>query len=227
MADPAIPLVDSAALNNAQWCAAMWASHGLHVEEAPGLVLTRSRPPPFYPNAVTTSSLACSDLVSYLAALARRTSHLTVKDSFAALDLEAFGFRPLLDARWVWRRWEKDAGSSLIWRRVQSPEDLEQWEESWRGKAGGPLRLFRPALLDRPDVAILGGFSEGGRIAAGGIAFASAGVLGVTNLFGQCEGFFSAAVRETGIPLIVRYETGSRLLAALDQGFEDAGPMRV
>src|SRR5262249_61118468 len=42
-----------AALNNAEWCAAVWRSHGLPVEQAHGMWFCHYPTPQYYPNVVT------------------------------------------------------------------------------------------------------------------------------------------------------------------------------
>jgi len=220
-------IVAAAARNNAQWCAAMWASHLLPVEQVHGMLLTRASPPPFYPNAVTTEASAAAEQAAFLADLASGSGAFAVKDSFGVLQLEAFGFSPLFQGRWLWRRWEQADETDLAWRRVTSADVLQQWEESWNDGAADPVKLFRPVLLDNPGVVLLAGYDERDRIVGGGVAFVASGVLGMTNVFGNDRDFCSAAVRETGINLLVRYETGPLLRAALDEGFCDVGPMLV
>lgn len=205
----------------------MWRSHLLPVEQSHGMLLTRSRPPAFYPNAVTTSASSVADQIPFLTGLARSTRSFCVKDSFGALDLGSAGFRPLFEGRWLWRRGREDEGSGLTWRKVESAEALEQWESRWSEESGRTRGVFRPALLDAPGVLVMSGTDPRAQLAGGGIAFAGGGVVGVTNLFGDINGLFSAALRETGMDLVVRYETGPRLLEALETGFSDAGGMRV
>jgi hypothetical protein len=44
---------ETAALSNAEWCAAVWRSHGLSVEQARGLWVCAHQTPRYYPNVVT------------------------------------------------------------------------------------------------------------------------------------------------------------------------------
>jgi hypothetical protein len=44
---------EAAALNNARWCAAVWRSHGLRVEQALGLWICERETPQYYPNVVS------------------------------------------------------------------------------------------------------------------------------------------------------------------------------
>src|SRR5215470_17181367 len=45
-----------AALNNAEWCAAVWRSHGLPVEQAHGMWFCPYPTPQYYPNVVTVDA---------------------------------------------------------------------------------------------------------------------------------------------------------------------------
>jgi hypothetical protein len=47
-----------AALNNAEWCAAVWRSHGLPVEQAYGMWFCPRPTPQYYPNVVTVDAEA-------------------------------------------------------------------------------------------------------------------------------------------------------------------------
>ena len=162
----------AASLNNAGWCAAVWASHGLLVERAPGLLMTRETPPPFYPNAVTLNSTEVPQQMSFLATVSQP---FAVKDSFGLLELEALGFRRLFEARWLWRKWEGTGRSTLAWRPIVSADGLAEWEQSRRDHTQGPASMLPPALITQPGVAILAGLTSRGRIAAGGVAYAATG----------------------------------------------------
>lgn len=104
---------------------------------------------------------------------------------------------------------------------------LEQWEEAWRGDTSSQVRLFTPALLKQPGVFVMGGFDQQGYIAGGGVAFASDGVVGVSNLFGHTEGLFAAATQIASVDVVVRYENGHALAAARADGFIEAGLLRI
>ena len=96
---PSDDLDEIAARNNADWCVAVWRTHGLTVEDGPGLVLCPARTPRFYPNAVTVERGASpADQVAAIAVLcaARPDIPLAVKDSFARLDLAPLGFTELI-----------------------------------------------------------------------------------------------------------------------------------
>jgi hypothetical protein len=219
---------EAAALNNAQWCAAVWRSHGLPVETAHGLWFCPLPTPQYYPNVVSVELGADfarqSRFIGELAR-ARPELDLSVKDSFACLDLRPAGLKPLFDARWLWRDAQAaPAGEgSAGWRKIEDSEGLAAWERAWRGDDDSSERIFRPQLLSDPQVSVVGW--EAG--AAGGIAYDAAGVLGVTNIFGSRGRFLDALTEfEPGKP-IVAYEAGGDLASAQRNGFQALGALRV
>lgn len=228
---PSGDLDEIAAHNNADWCAAVWRSHGLPVEAGPGLVLCPERTPRNYPNVVTVERHADpADQIAAIAALcvARPDIALGVKDSFARLDLARLGFAELFEARWVHRHASPDpmAAGPLQWRKVESEADLAAWEAAWNDD-GDPARVFRPALFDEPSVAVLAGIDAEGAIRAGGVASQAAGVLGLSNIFGSRRGLLSAAATLWPDLDMVGYETGNDLKAMEYYGFSARGQLRI
>jgi hypothetical protein len=219
-----------AALNNAEWCAAVWRSHGLSVGQAHGMWFCPHPTPTYFPNVVTIEPGAESAKQSALIAeLARDASlDLSVKDSFACLDLAAASLQPLFDARWLWRRARSPiAEPALDWRRIDNEPGLGAWERAWRGADPEAQRIFRPKLLNDERVCVLAGFDGMGTIRAGGIAYSAAGVTGVTNIFGSRREFVDALEARTAPTEIVCYEHGGDLTSAVAAGFETLGSLRV
>jgi hypothetical protein len=220
-----------AALNNAEWCAAVWRSHGLSVGRAHGMWFCPHPTPRYFPNVVTTEPGAESAKQSALIAeLARDASlDLSVKDSFACLDLSAARLQPLFDARWLWRSCatSRVAARALDWRRIGNERGLGAWERAWRGADPEAQRIFRANLLDDKRVSVLAGFDGTGTISAGGIAYSAAGATGVTNIFGSRQEFVDALEELTAPTEIVCYERGGDLTSAVDAGFETLGSLRV
>jgi hypothetical protein len=220
-----------AALNNAEWCAAVWRSHGLLVEQAHGMWFCSHPTPRYFPNVVTIGSGAQSaKQVALIAELARDASlDLSVKDSFACLDLSAAGLKTLFDARWLRRRELRPPVSAraLDWMRIDDEPGLAAWERAWRGSDLDPLRIFRAELLDDERVCVFAGFDETNTIRAGGIAFNAEGATGVTNIFGSRRQFLDALVARSAPAEIVCYERGSDLSSAADAGFEMLGSLRI
>jgi hypothetical protein len=220
-----------AALNNAEWCAAVWRSHGLPVEQAQGMWLCRRPTPQYYPNVVTVDAgTEPAKQARLIAELARDGDpDYSVKDSFSCLDLSDAGFRTLFDARWLYRRQSGPsvAANTLDWRRIDNEQSLAAWERAWRGTDTELHRIFRAELLNDQRVHILAGFDEAEKIRAGGIAYDAAGVTGVTNIFGPRSEFQNALAMLAAPADIVCYEHGRDLALAADLGFAALGHLRV
>ena len=218
-----------AALNNAEWCAAVWRSHGLPVEQAHGMWFCPCPTPQYYPNVVTVDAGADPAKQARLIAELARDLRLSVKDSFSCLDLSVAGFRTLFDARWLHRKQSRPpvAASALDWRRIGNEQDLAAWERAWRGTDSNPVRIFRAELLEDQRVCVLAGFDGTEMIRAGGIAYNAAGATGITNIFGSRRQFLNALVTLFAPAEIVCWEHGRDLTLAVELGFAVLGGLRV
>jgi hypothetical protein len=222
-----LPTAAQAARNNALWCDAVCRAHGVGGRFAPGLWTSGGPSPRFYPDAVTLVPDARE--AEALALWRARGGPISVKDSFARLDLAVAGFTVLFDAEWHAAP-PPAGGMPLHWRRVETPALLAAWETAWAGTAAGP-RLFPPALLDDPDIAFLIRETDGA-IQAGAIASRAAGLVGISNRFGpgdhatRRQSALASACLFPGLAL-VGYAAGDRLAAARAAGFTPIGPLRV
>ena len=220
-----------AALNNAEWCAAVWRSHGLPVEQVQGMWFCPRPTPQYYPNVVTVDAGAEPAKQARLIAELARDGGLdfSVKDSFSRLDLSDAGFRRLFDARWLYRPQSGPsvAANALNWRRIDDEQGLAAWERAWRGTDADLLRIFRAKLLDDQHAHVLAGFDDMQMIRAGGIAYDAAGVMGVTNIFGPRSEFQNALASLAAPADIVCYEHGRDLALAVELGFAALGHLRV
>jgi hypothetical protein len=220
-----------AALNNAEWCAAVWRSHGLIVEQAHGLWFCRGPAPQYYPNVVTVDRaadpLAQADFIAGLAGAA--IAGLFVKDSFDCLDLASAGFGMLFEAQWLWLETPRPSGASeeLRWGRIAQEPQLARWERAWRGAYPNPQRIFRADLLEDDRVRMLACFDAAGEIVGGGVALKAAGAEGITNVFGPRQAFVDALAAELSGSPIVCYEQGDDLTEAVQAGFEPLGGLRI
>ena len=223
--------VRKAALNSAEWCAAVWRSHGLPVEQANGVWFCPHPTPQYYPNVVTVDPDAEPvEQVALIAEFARDVSlDLSVKDSFACLDLSSMGFGVLFDARWLWLTSSRPplGRDPLDWRRIEEEQGLLAWERAWRADDLDPLRIFPPELLKERRVYVLAGFDGTETIRAGGVAYDAAGATGVTNIFGSRRRFLDALVNLSAPAEIVCYEHGPALVSAMTEGFAGLGSLRV
>lgn len=229
-----LPSVEAAAASNAAWCDAVCGVHGAPGERFASHWQTRAPAPPLYPNLVTLAAAVAPGQAA-VRRLARELppAGWAVKDSFACLPLADEGFELLFEAEWIARASRDPAPAPPgRWRRVRSEPALAAWEAAWGESAGGP-RIFRPALLEQPDIRFLAGVDEAGAIAAGIVAHRAGGGVGISNLFvrrGEPEWraacLDAAAAAFPGRPL-VGYEAGADLAAARALGFASLGPLRV
>ena len=99
-----------------------------------------------------------------------------MKDSFACLELDAAGFRPLFRAEWIVRHPAEDRRAIPHgWSPVSTEVQLRAWEASW-GEVPGGSGFFRPALLQDDTIAVLADF-DGDRVVAGAVANRSTAVI--------------------------------------------------
>ena len=223
-------LVHAAARNNAEWCDAFSRTHGIVGSFDDASWSSSVRTPPYFPDAVTLlPEVAVEHLLSGIDA----GEGCSVKDSFACLDLDAAGFRPLFRAEWVVgqparRRPEAARG----WAAVTSAAELRGWEAAWEEMPAGS-GFFQPALLKDETIAVLARY-DGDRVGAGAIANRSAHVVGLSNVFAATGGLDSAwaagaAVVATlwGDLATVGYGSGDALSAAHSAGFTSIGELVV
>ncbi|OIJ88217.1 hypothetical protein [Streptomyces colonosanans] len=232
MTTPKQLLVQAAAHNNAQWCAAMSRSHGLAGEFGAQAWAAPSRTPLYYPDAVTL--VPGADRIGVTARIDTTTPGASVKDSFADLDLTEVGFRVLFKAQWIHRPASAPAPApDLVWAVADDPDTLRAWALAW-DDGDGDADLFRPELLDDPATFVIAGRSTGGRVVAGAVASRSHQVVGISNVFALDGG------PDTAWPVVidamnglfptlpvVGYEQGDDLAAAIHHGFEPVGPLRI
>jgi hypothetical protein len=228
------------ASNNADFYQAVFRAHGLKDHRDHALWRSDEPAPPYYSNATTLDPEASA---TQLAAIDRLKSSLgrsfSVKDGFCRLDLAARGFNLLFEATWIWGEpsgLDTDLQGRMpsAWQHVRDASALEAWEETWAAN-GSPSddRVFPAAILDDPNVAILGRGTRSG-FDAGCIANRSRNAVGLSNLF--CSSGISPAVFAVAAAAasafapdlpVVGYERGERLRMARDVGFEPVGNLRV
>lgn len=223
-------LVRAAARNNAEWCDAFSRTHGSIGRFFPTYWSSRTRTPPYYPDAVTLSPAATSTQV--LAGV-ERGEGCSVKDSFACLGLGTAGFRSLFRAEWLARA-AFGAHTALPrgWSAVTTDAQLREWESAW-GEVPGRSEFFRSPLLLDETIVVLAGYQDD-QIVAGAIANRSSTVVGLTNVFHSAgdlasawdAGAGSAAALWGDLPT-VSYDSGDSLAAAHSAGFESIGELVV
>ena len=202
-----------AAANNAAWCAAVWRAHGLAVERQSGMLICLAETPRFYPNAVTLDpGHDTTEQRALLASLSRNVPfEFSVKDSFNSLALGDLGFDLLFEASWIWREPQgtREGRGSLAWHRIGA-DQIANWEAAWRGRVEVPTeRTFPDRLMHDDNVRVLAGVDGRSGIVAGLIAYAAAGVVGLTNAFGPELPGPSVMAELTSDAPLVGYERGS------------------
>ncbi len=226
---PGVVSVAEAALNNAEWCDAFCRAHGVVGCFDEAAWSSAERTPPLYPDAVTLAS-GCSgeSLVSRVDA----SAGCSIKDSFAELDLSAYGFEVLFAAEWLCQAQARASDASQGWSVIADESQLRRWETAW-GESPVPRPFFRNELLGEARVRILAR-SEGELLRAGAVANRSRGAIGLTNVFDlerDFEAAWSGAASAAqavwgGIP-VVGYDRGESLDAAHRAGFETIGNLAV
>lgn len=234
--------IDRAVRNNADWCEVVCSAHGSPGEVVDTMWINLGPIPRFYPNAQTLTRDAQRQIESIKRLVNESLpSGWALKDSFASLDLAQLGFTQLFEAQWIILGREKlptldAAAEQLRWGIVRSEESLSGWERAWRdaNSDANATRIFLPALLKHPDVAVVGGY-RGERIIAGAIGNRNQDVVGWSNFFAihgedarACaSGSLLALSRNFADTAMVGYEEGQMLRTAQSLGFEAIGPLRV
>ena len=219
MVDPVV----AAAVCNASWCDAVCRTLALQTRWGDDAWTVARRSPDGYPDAVTLSPGAKADAVL---GRVEGGAGCSVKDSFAVLDLEPWGFRVLFEATWI-RRSAAEAvkPATLDWREARTPAELEEWSH------GHDLNVFGSQLLNFEDLRF---FYTGPGAGAGFALNPAGGVVGVSNVVaGGADPVVVwsdlnalAAESYPGLDL-VGYELGEDLDTAMAVGFAEVGPLRV
>ena len=178
-----------------------------------------------YPDAVTLDPMVDAGQLLSRIDTGRGCS---IKDSFATLDLAAYGFRRLVEAEWVV---VDRASAADHWSTVETPVHLAEWSSAWSDRTGADF--FRPALLLMPGIAVLARY-HGGRVTAGAVSNRSPTAIGVSNVFdvqddlaAAWRGAAGAASARWGSTRVVGWASGTELEAARQAGFRTAGPLVV
>jgi hypothetical protein len=227
-----VVLIERAARNNAELCDVVCRTQGVTGVFASDAWTSARRTPPLYPDAVT---LEPGVDVAELLARVDTGPGCSIKDSFSELDLRAEGFSILMLAEWIQRPAQTStAGTqdSAPWVPIIDAGTLFRWATAW-ADAEDPAELFRPALLDHPDIVVLGAVVDG-EVVAGALLNRSTDVVGLSNVFVTTAapddvwpGCLDAITTTfPGLP-IVGYEPGASLDTALRYGFTSLGPLRV
>ncbi|MGA8513170.1 MAG: hypothetical protein WB821_00175 [Burkholderiaceae bacterium] len=232
-----------AVLNNVYWYQAMFRAHRLADAFDDLMWSSEASPPPFHSNLVVLSPAVDMRRVRERLNTLERTlsaASFSMKDSFASLDLAAFGYEVLFEAKWIWHE-PLDVQTALKsgdWTALTSPGELEAWENAWWGDArnalaGPATKQFPSSLLESLHHRFFAKW-DGATIVAGAIANRSPGVVGLSNTFRLNAVVFddwTGLMQRTsdhfpGVPM-VGYERGGALDVAMAAGFVPTGALRI
>jgi hypothetical protein len=238
-----LPSVETAALNNAHWCDAVCRAHGLQTVMDNALWQCAQATPRFYPNAVTLDAHAQAQQLAQISALDNYglAGGLSVKDSFATLDLAPLGYTVRFEATWIACAPIEDAGrpSPLRWSVVRTPAALQVWESAWGQDEAAPAHVTFPAALLRDPAIFILAARRGRDFVAGGILNRSdtrqGKVVGLSNAFALAgEDAAMCWVALAGLAAqvapgcaLVGYEAGAALEWAAAAGFTPLHTLRI
>jgi hypothetical protein len=227
-------VVRAAARNNAEWCDAVCRSHGVPGRFDADAWVNPRRTPRYYPDAVTLDPTATAEAI--LPRIDTTSPGCSIKDSFATLELERFGFRVLHEAEWIYRAMPPATIvrlPTIEWTAIDTADALVDWEAAWAADDSDE-RLFLPGLLQDPAVTILGGRLNGAMVEGAIVNRTGTDLVGLSNLYARSGDLNAAwggalAYLDTAIPGVgvVGYESGSDLAAAIRHGFRRVGPLRI
>ena len=214
--------------NNAAWCNAMAASHGIPANWDESVWLSKHPMPPLYPNIVTLRSGALiDDQIDSISP--RLPSGLGIKDSYSDLALEGKGFAIALEAQWYRRLPNQDLMEKITscfqLKTVQSPSDLSRWVAAWNEGH----EVFNSSLLENTTIELV--FVErDGKVVSGLATNQSGDSVGISNAFGPLEdivGCVASVAANYPMKGIVGYDGETEVAALSEIGFKAIGNLRV
>lgn len=177
------PWLTEAVLNNAAWCSAIAASHGVSVHWSKSSWFCELSMPPLYPNIVTLTSGV--DLDEQINAI---DSQLPVgwgiKDSYKELNLDGKGFAVAFEAHWYCLKPKRyglgEKSPSIGVEAVTNQAELKRWATAWGEKS----EIFKPPLLLDETVELVY-LEKDGRVVSGLATNSSGNSIGISNSFGD------------------------------------------
>ena len=211
--------------NNIAWCQLVSAAYrkpSFKTDKVWGLHTTG---PLYYPELITTSRTTIEEDIQEFVKL----DHIgSVKDSYATLQLEPFGFQLLVEAEWISHPpFNEQQSEPYQWSIIGTEKEFERWTKMTGLENSTPI-----GLLENQEVRIF--YRDGPDGFAGFIANVAADVVGISNVFssGVDNVDLWRAIPQVvsaefpGLPL-VGYEEGDSLTAAHSSGWRPVGPLRV
>src|SRR3954470_182239 len=210
---------------NATWCDLVCRSHRLRPDADARMWWSDRGTPSLSPDAVTLDpTVGEFDVLGRI----HDAPGASVKDSFAALDLEPDGYHVLFDATWFVRPpGSTPAEADDGFERVTDKFTFGAWRYAW----GGPDDVLLPGLLRTSAVTILGARTPDERYDRGGIlhrtSIGGAQVVGLSNTFGPVAKVALAATAHSADAWIVGYDSAEVVAGLGALGFVGCGPLRV
>ncbi len=218
-------LLQEAVRNNADWCERVASSHSVLSVWRGDAWTTSGDMPPFYPNVVTLKKGISLDRAAEIAE--ELPENCGWKDSFADLDLSAFGFKVGIEAHWYGLSERAAAPESVSVCEVTTTEGLESWIAAWGATPNGAT-IFRSEIVQQ-NVRFLYRMTAS-EIDAGLIANIDSGVVGISNAFGSSDGVvqcIDAAMKIGNGRSIVGYGSEEELGSLMKLGFVGLGKLRI
>ena len=214
--------------NNAAWCDAMAASHGIATKCDESVWSSEYPMPSFYPNIVTLRrGILLDEIIDTIAA--QLSVGWGVKDSFCELKLETRGFTLAFEARWYCclpRQFVINESCQKVQvKTVKNKVDLNRWVIAW----GDGEEIFHSALLKDSSVELL--YVEcDGEVVSGVATNQSGASVGISNSFGRDDdllGCIASIVKKNPQKGIVGYGDKAEITTLSKVGFEEIGDLRV
>ena len=228
-----------AILNNNDLYEAVFSAQNMSFLRGRSICYCLEKTPPLYSNLVTVSEKWQPDeTLSLIVDNFKRENweQWSVKDSFAVLDLETFGFRRLFDANWFYLAAARFTPVSnrlgMSYKIVENEKVLTEWRRVWDSDERLGRKIFQPAMLDDPNVRFVAG-EDGEKIVSGCLINKTAGILGISNFFAPAQNIeywsdIIAFVHESiEFTDIVGYQRTDCLQKIQPLGFETTGDLTV
>jgi hypothetical protein len=231
--------LQKAILNNNDLYEAVFSAQNINFNRRRSVWYSLEKTPPLYSNLVTVSEdWKPDEIFGLIDANFKRENweSWSIKDSFAALDLNNFGFKKLFDANWFYLEAARftPTGNSLniVYKIVNSKELLADWRTAWDADEQLGKKIFLPAMLNDPKIHFLAGYN-GEKIVTGCLINKTADVFGISNFFAPDSNteywseiikFIHKRIKFTGI---VGYERKDLIKKLQPLGFEATGDLTV
>lgn len=229
-------ILDKAVKNNAYWCELVCKSQRFTGEFLKMIWINNGKLPAYYPNAITLEPININnnDKVIYRLIDSVTEKGISVKDSFADLELSTRNFSILFNAKWIsYTDLDFVTPTDFTgWKIIKNKDDYALWNKSWK-RHNEQGEEFATTLLYDKDIHFLGKFRSK-EIVAGAILSKSNSVFGLSNVFSSPNvslSIYSDIIcltrkKITLLPLVGYAQKGD-LESALKAGFKGIGSLRV